>query len=321
MILILSTPNDDDTNLVMEHLSILHEKCIRINDLDLFTGKTKMHLELRPQPKWFVENIFLEKVDLSEVKCVWYRKFGFFEKYKEKLENEKNIRMLDYLKSEHTATLDVIFDFFKNKKWLNHYSNVKKISKIGNLIEAQNTGLKIPKTYITNSFDDLNQEQSYITKSIKDGAVVNIDEKIFPFYTSEVNTKAFTHYENFFPSLFQEKINKEYELRIFHLNGKNYSMAIFSQNDKQTQLDFRQYNYKNPNRFIPYTLPKDIDRKISVLMKNLGLNTGSLDMIKATDGEYYFLEINPSGQFRMTSLPCNYNLHYEVAQYLKSINQ
>ncbi|CEJ68525.1 hypothetical protein BN1195_00813 [Chryseobacterium oranimense G311] len=49
--------------------------------------------------------------------------------------------------------------------------------------------------------------------------------------------------------------------------------------------------------------------------------TGSIDMIKGRDGNYYFLEVNPSGQFRMTSLPCNYNLHFEVAKFLKKINK
>ena len=51
-------------------------------------------------------------------------------------------------------------------------------------------------------------------------------------------------------------------------------------------------------------------------MKHIGLNTGSIDMIKSVDGNYYFLEVNPSGQFGMTSFPCNYNLHEKVADYL-----
>ncbi len=59
--------------------------------------------------------------------------------------------------------------------------------------------------------------------------MVNVKDKIFFFLTKEVNHKTMARYKNFFPSLFQEKIEKEYELRIFHLNGVNYPMAIFSQ--------------------------------------------------------------------------------------------
>lgn len=320
MILILSTPNDDDSNIVMEHLTMLGEKFIRINDLDLFNGNTKMHYELSPEPKLFVENIFFGRIDLSDIKCVWYRKFGFFDKFKKKFRGETNVEMLEYLKLEYTATLDLFFDFLKDKKWLNNYISVKKLNKISMLIASQKIGLSIPKTNITNHTDSLNQDESYITKSIKDGTVIDVGEKTFFFLTKEVNPKTMARYDHFFPSLFQEKINKEYELRIFHLNGKNYPMAIFSQRDRQTGVDYRHYNYSKPNRMIPYALPKDIDEKICRLMKDLGLDTGSLDIIKGTDGEYYFLEVNPSGQFRMTALPCNYNLHYEVACTLKKMN-
>ncbi|MDQ0066168.1 grasp-with-spasm system ATP-grasp peptide maturase [Chryseobacterium lathyri] len=320
MILILSTPNDDDTNIVMEHLTMLGEKFIRINDLDLFNGNTKMYYELSPEPKLFVENIFFGRINLSDIQCVWYRKFGFFDKFKKKFRGETNVEMLEYLKLEYTTTLDLFFDFLKDKKWLNNYLKVKNLSKISTLIASQKIGLKIPQTHITNHTDSLNPNESYITKSIKDGTVIDVGEKTFFFLTKEVNPKTMARYDHFFPSLFQEKINKEYELRIFHLNGKNYPMAIFSQRDRQTGVDYRHYNYSKPNRMIPYTLPEEIDEKICRLMKDLGLDTGSLDIIKGTDGEYYFLEVNPSGQFRMTALPCNYNLHYEVACTLKKMN-
>jgi hypothetical protein len=54
-------------------------------------------------------------------------------------------------------------------------------------------------------------------------------------------------------------------------------------------------------------------------MESINLNTGSLDFIKSSkDSNYYFLEVNPSGQFGMTSNPCNYNLHEKIANYLKT---
>lgn len=279
-----------------------------------------MYFQLQPNPKLFLESIFFGKVDISEVKCVWFRKFGFFNKYKQILKTETNIELLNYLESEYMSTLDIFLEFLKDKKWLNHYESLNSMTKIGALIAAQKVGVKIPKTYICNNSGYLNHDQPYITKSISDGSVIDIDKKAFFFFTSELSEEKIRSYENFFPSLFQEKINKEYELRIFHLNGKNYSMAIFSQNDDQTKTDYRQINSENPNRYVPYCLPNYVDEKISALMLKLGLNTGSLDMIKADDGEYYFLEVNPSGQFRMTSLPCNYDLHHEVACCLQKMN-
>jgi D-alanine-D-alanine ligase-like ATP-grasp enzyme len=53
-------------------------------------------------------------------------------------------------------------------------------------------------------------------------------------------------------------------------------------------------------------------------MRELGVNTGSIDMIYTKDNEYVFLEVNPTGQFGMTSVPCNYPIDLEVAKFLKN---
>ncbi|SQB45601.1 ATP-GRASP peptide maturase, grasp-with-spasm system [Chryseobacterium jejuense] len=50
-------------------------------------------------------------------------------------------------------------------------------------------------------------------------------------------------------------------------------------------------------------------------MQSLDLNCGSLDLLKSGD-KYYFLEVNPIGQFLGLSLICNYSLEKEIACYL-----
>ena len=52
------------------------------------------------------------------------------------------------------------------------------------------------------------------------------------------------------------------------------------------------------------------------LMKDLELNTGSIDFIKTKQGRFVFLEVNPVGQYGMTSYPCNYHLDKKIAEYL-----
>jgi glutathione synthase/RimK-type ligase-like ATP-grasp enzyme len=93
-------------------------------------------------------------------------------------------------------------------------------------------------------------------------------------------------------------------------------MAIFSQNDTQTQTDFRHYNSQKPNRTVPYKLPKLIKEKITLLMNKLNLICGSLDLINTNEGGYVFLEVNPNGQFGMISKPCNYQLEKKIATFL-----
>lgn len=133
-------------------------------------------------------------------------------------------------------------------------------------------------------------------------------------YTTEIKKNK----EHKFNSLsyFEGKIDKAYELRVFYFNQTFYPMAIFSQNDKKTKIDFRNYNRINPNRTVPFELPIDIKDKLSILMNILNLNSGSVDLIVSKDREYYFLEVNPVGQFGMVSHPCNFNIEEIIAKYL-----
>lgn len=42
-------------------------------------------------------------------------------------------------------------------------------------------------------------------------------------------------------------------------------------------------------------------------------------MVFTKKEEYIFLEVNPVGQFNMTSVPCNYNLEKIIAQKLVNL--
>jgi ATP-GRASP peptide maturase of grasp-with-spasm system len=190
-------------------------------------------------------------------------------------------------------------------------------NKIENLYLAKSYGLSIPSTLISTSSSEINQFQMkhkrIITKPIYEVPTFIIDDNVFHFKYDLLKNDISE--STIFPSLIQEYIEKEYEIRSFYLAGVFYSMAIFSQNDQKTKIDFRNYNDKIPNRKVPYILPKIIERKLRKVFKKLELNTGSVDIIKGLDGQYYFLEINPVGQFGMVSFPCNYFLEEKIVNY------
>jgi D-alanine-D-alanine ligase-like ATP-grasp enzyme len=93
-------------------------------------------------------------------------------------------------------------------------------------------------------------------------------------------------------------------------------MAIFSQANEKTRIDFRHYDREKPNRTVPYILPEAIEDKLLQFMNELKLASGSIDMLVDQQYNYYFLEVNPIGQFSQVSLPCNYYLEKKIAEYL-----
>lgn len=93
-------------------------------------------------------------------------------------------------------------------------------------------------------------------------------------------------------------------------------MTIFSQKNKKTQVDFRNYDHSCPNRNVPFKIPTWYEKKLLSLYKQLNLKSGSADIIVTPDDQFVFLEINPIGQFGWLSKNCNYYLEKLVSKHL-----
>lgn len=212
----------------------------------------------------------------------------------------------------------LICDIQKNK----YNDNFKE--KLEMLQICLDLNLNIPDVLITSRSDDLREfltlHKKIITKPVKNPS---IRFKIESFKLSlSTSTKLLTTLDipgnniKFLPSFFQKYIDKKFEIRTFYLNGIFKSMVIFSQENEKTKIDFRNYDYERPNRCVPYSLPKSLEKKLHKLMVKLHLNSGSFDLIYTPSGKYYFLEVNPIGQFQWLSKNCNYYIERLIAHKL-----
>jgi ATP-GRASP peptide maturase of grasp-with-spasm system len=311
---------DHSTDEVIDWLIYFKLPYIRVNATDL--------VQYDQQLIWSLKNDIIQigkmSIELKSIKVVWIRKFGYFYNLDlvKNLEKFNSYSLKRYLQSE-ISSFKEIFLLNKKIKWLCHPDAIN-VSKLKMLTEARDLNIDIPDTYIVNNKTDLNKafkklNSKAIFKSIRDINPIKVDETSYLPLTSSLTAKIISSLPKIFlPSLIQEKIEKEFEIRAFYLDGQFYSAAVFSQLDQQTREDFRNYNFERPNRIIPYTLPFEIEDKFHQLMQKLNLNTGSLDIIKSINGKYYFLEINPAGQFGMISKPCNFNLEQKIAISLKN---
>ncbi len=226
-------------------------------------------------------------------------------------------RLLSHQRAEFNECLGYFYAQLAHKHWLTQYKD-RSMSKSSVLDLAQKVGLSVPAFLITTSKAEVQAFQTLhgriITKNLSEVQFYTTEDEFGKLLTIEPVFD--TMPDTFFVSLFQQYIEKEFEIRTYYLDRKFYSMAIFSQNNDKTAVDFRNYDSEKPNRSVPYQLPVDIEYKLQQVIDQLGLNNCSIDIIKAASGGYCFLEINPVGQFGMTSGPCNYYLERAVAQYL-----
>ena len=325
MVLILSNENEPTTDYVLEWLLHFNVVFLRLTDKDAITLHNLV-IENKGKPDFLIKIEGKGEIKFSDITAYWYRR-GYFNlclnSINEFREKKLNSIFFNYSIQEREALTSFVNFLLLYKKSIGSF-NHNFTNKLVNLTLASSVGLTIPDTFISSSSKELkdycNSKQA-ITKAINIIRSFNYKNDFYNTFTSnfteaDINDK----YEIFFPTLLQEKIDKKIELRIFFLNSKFYTEAIFSQQDQATSTDFRNYNVERPNRTIPYALPLDIQKKLLKFFKKTRLNCGSIDMILTPNNEYVFLEVNPIGQFQQVSYPCNYYLEKKIALTLKNWN-
>lgn len=318
MILILSEEHDQATNGVIDWLRLWKQPVLRINDSDEIRIR-----EIRLSPSGnqvsFSLNDDTRIHTLSAMQAYWYRRgdvrlkaatvasglalseqvSAYLGKETRKL-REFFLRELDRIPNR----IGSIFDLNNNK--------------LCNLATAAECGLLVPDTHIVTQTARLRPllVTPKISKAIYNNFDVFAPGYRISSYTSQVAEEDIPAGEALFPSLVQDFIDKQFDVRVFYLRGKTWAAAVFSQNDAQTRTDYRRYNDGRPNRAEAISLPGTLRARINKLMKRLGMACGSLDFALTSDGRFYFLEVNPVGQFSTLSFSCGFNLEKAIATEL-----
>lgn len=311
MILLISSKYDVSTNNVIRWLNYYGINFLRLNTEDF---NSLNHFSLSNTSS----KLKINGVDVSAISTVWHRR-GRLRHVPNSLNNLGKVT--DYLKKEEDSLIKSIETHLKaTKKYIGSYTSEVENYKLEHLMIARECNLNIPDSIITTNKKELidfyNSHNQIISKDLR--YAINIktnDVSINSTGTFKVTNELINGLdEHFAPIYAQEYIEKEFEIRVFYFESRMFAMGIFSQLDKQTQIDYRNYNHQIPNRCVPINLPKEIEEQLLLFTKKIKLNTGSIDLIYSTDERYVFLEVNPMGQFDWLSKNCNYYIEKEIAK-------
>lgn len=322
MILIKSSSSDFSTTQVIKWLCYLKQDFIRVNEQQIqgisLSGQQDLRLQLDDG----------REIRLADMQNYWYRRgvwaFSNTSRIKSTADKiEKVLRRQN--RSDRDSLLAYLNEYLKSIGNFSDQFSATHANKMLQLRWAEAIGLKVPEYLLTTERSELldfqRQHGDIITKVIDAPIFFLSEETALPTFTTKVEREQILELpEQFSPSIFQKLVPKKCEIRSFFMDDTFYSMAIFSQRDDQTKVDFRKYNWKKPNRNIPFRLPAELEHQLRKLMQKLDMYSGSFDIILTPDGEYVFLEVNPVGQFGMVSIPCNYYLEKKIAEFLSRNN-
>ena len=198
--------------------------------------------------------------------------------------------------SEWRHALSAIPELLNKSFFINPWHASRRASlKILQLEVAIKLGFNVPKTVITNSSKEVLKtlKSSIIYKTLS-----SFSTETHAIYTNEVDRSAIETSEPSIamaPSIFQEKLEKQYELRITVVGSNLFAIKIDSQKYSGTSLDWRKELHED----ICETTQISEELKVKILdfQRHFGLVFGAYDFVVDKTGKEFFLECNPEGQW------------------------
>jgi glutathione synthase/RimK-type ligase-like ATP-grasp enzyme len=233
---------------------------------------------------------------------------------------------LDYIEAEFGETLLGLYSLLNHVPWINNpFSTRIAHRKMLQLRTASKIGFATPKTVVTNnpeialSFaeklpgDIAIKSLGAICVTESSGEGEQIQFGLFTRRVSLVELRSLKDTIRHQPTVFQEFLEKSYELRITCVGSRCFSCRIESRSDDLTADDYRFDTTGLVHT--PQACP-ELEQRLQAYMRTFGLNFGCFDILVTKSGEFVFLECNPNGQWlwveNLTGLPIGQAIAQEL---------
>lgn len=201
---------------------------------------------------------------------------------------------------------------FETVKWFNNPTDIYKAEiKPYQLFLAKKLGMRVPKTIISNKTLNIGCEYQAI-KSIDTAIVSKGDEEGF-VYTEIYKQNEIKQEKYSSPFFNQEGLIPKIDIRVTVIEKNVVAIKISS--DNGIDEDWRRY--KNELKYTVFELPKNIKKFCIDYTNKLNLNFGAIDLILHND-EYYFIEINPTGEWSWLQQNTGFKFDFLIVNSLKN---
>lgn len=286
---------------------VLKKRGIQTLRLDSNTTSEKQQIEFtfQFQPHFsIVQNG--RRVSLSNIRSMWYRKPQlWFTKYFRISPQEA--LAIDFKRLEvNQAYKEIMISGVDSGIF--QVSNIESLARANNklnqLIVAGRMGFAVPKSLVTSSEEKMasfikQHGGEVVIKNLKSTEVrYGFLEK--SFFTYSLRLKEFNKWRKLaafdYPVFLQEKIKKQFELRITVIGRRVLACSLDSQSHSEGRIDWRRVDERKIKHEL-FKLPAKIEKQCLALCSYYGLQFGAIDMAVTPDGKFVFFEINPNGQY------------------------
>ncbi len=237
-------------------------------------------------------------VDLERLGAIWYRRFFAGGLLPESLGDLRDASVEEARRTLYgsiAATRCFQLDPLRAVRRTDH----KELQ----LRQARAFGLEVPATIFSNQPDEVRR----FARMVK-GPIITKMQNSFAVYRGGVENVVYTNTVSpedleqldglsLCPMTFQEKLDKQVELRATVVGKRVFTAAVDSQALEGSKTDWRKEGRALIRSWAPYTLPRPIERALLKLTAWFGLNYAAADFVVTPGGRHVFLEINAGGEF------------------------
>lgn len=288
--LIISSTIDFSTDLVCYRLLTDNKSFYRLNR-DEF-NKHEIEVDLQKKYMKIAIDDMEYCADFENLEGIYFRAPVFL-----RTQSKKELSLNEQLERNQWSAFLRNLIVFKNAIWINNPVDIYRAeNKMYQLSVAEECGLRIPKTQVSNSSNiQIDDERKYIVKSLDTALFYDIENNKEMFtYSNVVKGSELKKYDlRKAPIFIQEFLEPKTDCRITYVGGKIFPVKI-QKNNKGVYGDWRVY--KEQLEYVPFALPENVINSIDKLMKTLNLNFGGIDLAYVA-GKFYFIEVNPTGEW------------------------
>ena len=210
---------------------------------------------------------------------------------------------------EWATSLDGFLAEIPQMRWMNHPAcNARANNKLFQLRLAPRFGLRVPETIVTRSLEEAQRfwrshHGKIVTKPLSVGYVETLDGVMeAQILTSEVRAEHLRDPEILArcPTILQQRVQRGVDVRVTVVDRKVCALAVSSPG-RETPVDIRQDGMSDLV-YEPVSLPATVCANLLNLCHHLELRFAAVDFIRSCDDEWYFLEVNPNGQWAWLDL-------------------
>jgi hypothetical protein len=235
-----------------------------------------------------------KKLDLGDIRSVWYRRMIWPSPSQTIFPEQRRFAAGEIRHLVEGLVLD------PSILWVNPIdATALGERKVFQLRLAREVGFRIPPTLISNDPKMLRDfaarhDGGVICKPIYHG-LVSEGSKRYSVYTNQIDPDELADDAQLqaCPTLLQKRIPKGTDIRATFIGRDVFPVEIFSS-------DAAPLDWRRPGEDIQYRrieLPPAIEHSCRDLLSRLRLSYGAFDFVRTPEGEVFFLEVNPTGEW------------------------